>query len=103
MRNSLAALLLAVVSTNVIAQGKETPKEGIEKTAWGKTADGEAVDLYTLTNANGMKVKITTYGGIITELWVPDKDGKFADVVLGHDSLKGYLDGHPYFGAITGR
>src|SRR5439155_6021936 len=51
----------------------------------------------------GMIVKIMTYGGIITELHVPDKDGKMADVVLGFDDLKGYLGTHPYFGAITGR
>ena len=75
----------------------------ITKAPFGKLADGTEVDLYTLTNANGMKVKITNYGGIITEIHVPDRDGKFADVVLGHDNLKSYLDGHPYFGAITGR
>jgi aldose 1-epimerase len=78
-------------------------KAGIEKSDFGKTSDGTAVDLYTLTNSNGMKVKIITYGGIITELWVPDRDGKLDDVVLGFDDLKGYLAGHPYFGAIVGR
>jgi aldose 1-epimerase len=78
-------------------------KAGIEKSPFGKTPDGQDVDLYVLTNANGMKVKIITYGGIITEIWAPDKNGKLADVVLGHDNLKGYLDGHPYFGAIVGR
>jgi hypothetical protein len=61
------------------------------------------ISAYTLTNKNGAKVKILTLGGIVSELVVPDKDGKMADVVLGHDSLKGYLDGHPYFGCITGR
>lgn len=74
----------------------------ITKEAWG-TADGEAVDLYTLTNANGMVVKITTYGGIITEVWVPDAEGKMGNVTLGFASLDGYLAGHPYFGTITGR
>jgi aldose 1-epimerase len=104
MRTCLIAIVgVILLSSSANAQMKEKTKAGIEKTAWGKTPDGEEVDLYTLTNANGMKVKITNYGGIITEIWVPDKDGKFADVTLGHDSLKGYLDGHPYFGAITGR
>ena len=56
-------------------------KPGIEKAPFGKTPDGEEVDAYTLTNAEGMKVKIITYGGIITEIWVPDRDGKLADVV----------------------
>ena len=70
---------------------------------FGKTEDGTPVELYTLTNAHGMKAKIMTYGGILTELDVPDRDGKMGDVVLGFDNLKGYLAGHPYFGAIVGR
>jgi aldose 1-epimerase len=94
-------LTLAMNAWAVAADGKA--KAGIEKSDFGKTSEGTAVDLYTLTNANGMKVKIITYGGIITELWIPDRDGKFDDVVLGFDNLKGYLDGHPYFGAIVGR
>ncbi len=76
---------------------------GTQKKAWGKTADGTPVDLYTLTNANGMVVKITNYGGIITEIHVPDRDGKLEDVVLGFDNLEAYLKGHPFFGCITGR
>ena len=75
----------------------------IEKSSFGNTADGKEVSLFTLTNSNGLKAKIMTYGGIITELWVPDRNGKMADVVLGHETLKRYLDGHPYFGCITGR
>lgn len=81
----------------------EVMRATVVKSAFGKTEDGQAVDLYTLTNANGMKAKITTYGGIITELDVPDRDGKLEDVVLGFDNLDGYLKGHPYFGAIVGR
>ena len=53
--------------------------------------------------AAGMTAKVMTYGATLTELDVPDKDGKFADVVLGFDDLKGYLAGHPYFGATVGR
>ena len=85
------------------AKGDEKMKPSIQKREFGKTPEGAAVDLYTLTNSSGMKAKIMTYGGIITELDVPDRDGKFADVVLGFDSLEGYLAGHPYFGAIVGR
>jgi len=84
-------------------QAKGRAMKGITKSDFGQTADGTKIELYTLTNANGMVVKIMTYGGIITELHVPDKDGKMADVVLGFDDLKGYLGTHPYFGAITGR
>lgn len=73
------------------------------KEPFGKTAEGEGVDLYTLFNKSGAKVKITNYGGIITELWVPDRNGTLGDVVLGFDSLKEYLDNRPYFGCIVGR
>lgn len=76
---------------------------GISKSDFGTTRGGEAVDLYTLTNANGMNVKITNYGGIIVSVNVPDKDGRFADVVLGFDTLKEYEEKSPYFGCITGR
>jgi aldose 1-epimerase len=84
-------------------KGADKMKASIEKSDFGKTPEGTAVDLYTLTNANGMKAKIMTYGGIITELDVPDRDGKLGDVVLGFDDLKGYVAGHPYFGALVGR
>jgi aldose 1-epimerase len=76
---------------------------GVTKAEFGKTPDGKQVDLYTLTNAHGMKAKIITYGGIITELDAPDRDGKMGDVVLGFDNLQSYLAGSPYFGALIGR
>ncbi len=75
----------------------------VTKASFGKTQEGEAVDLYTLKNSNGVEVRAITYGGIITALRVPDKNGNFGDVVLGFDSLDGYLAGHPYFGCIVGR
>src|SRR5205085_11321819 len=65
--------------------------------------DGTEVDLYTLTNAKGMTAKITNYGGIVTELLVPDRGGKLENVVLGFDNLKDYVAGHPFFGALAGR
>jgi aldose 1-epimerase len=76
---------------------------GITQSSFGKTASGQSVDLYTLTNGNGLVAKITNYGGIITELHVPDRAGKTADVVLGFGSLDKYLAGHPFFGALAGR
>ena len=75
----------------------------ITKTAFGRTPDGTAVDLYTLRNAKGMEATIMTYGGIVTSLKVPDKNGRFDDVVLGYDTLDGYLKSSPYFGALIGR
>lgn len=75
----------------------------VSKAPFGKTRDGVAADLYTLSNDHGVTVKITTYGGIITHLITPDKKGKPGDITLGYDTLDGYLDFTPYFGAITGR
>jgi aldose 1-epimerase len=71
--------------------------------AFGKTPEGVEVRLYTLQNAHGMRATITNYGGIVTSLVVPDRTGQPGDVVLGFDSLEGYLRGSPYFGAIVGR
>jgi len=75
----------------------------ISKTEFGKTPDGTTVDLYTLTNAKGSICKIMTYGAVVTELHVPDKAGKMADVVLGFDNLHQYIKESPCFGAIVGR
>jgi aldose 1-epimerase len=76
---------------------------GVAQTEWGRLPDGRAVELFTLTNAQGAVAKVITLGGILTELHVPDRDGRLADVVLGFDSLNGYLGDHPHFGATTGR
>lgn len=75
----------------------------IEKISFGKLPDGREVDQYILKNANGMEVKIMNYGGVITHWTAPDKEGKYEDIVLGFDSLVGYLTPPPYFGAIIGR
>ncbi|HBT63309.1 MAG TPA: galactose-1-epimerase [Ruminococcaceae bacterium] len=76
----------------------------IKKRFYGKTVEGKDVDLFTLTNAKGMQVGILTYGGIITFLKVPDKDGKLVDIVLGFDDLSGYESSSgTYFGALIGR
>jgi aldose 1-epimerase len=75
----------------------------VKKEAFGNAPGGEAVELYTLTNSQGVAAAITTYGGIVVSLKVPDRAGNLGDVVLGFDALDGYLKGHPYFGAIIGR
>ncbi len=85
------------------AKGVRKMAASIEKKDFGKTADGTPVDLYTLTNAKGMKAKIITYGATLIELDVPDRDGKLGDVVLGCDDLKAYEAGHPFFGSTVGR
>lgn len=81
----------------------EKTRPTMEKEDYGTTPKGEKVELYTLTNPSGMKVKIITYGGIITSLKAPDKNGEYKDVVLGFDSLSQYVKSNPYFGAIIGR
>ena len=100
---SLSLILVAAVAMSNPATSEAQGRATIQKKAFGKTSDGSAVDQFTLTNKNGMAVKIITYGGILSEVHVPDRDGKSADVVLGHDTLEGYLAGHPYFGCLTGR
>lgn len=83
--------------------GKEARTMGIKVEPFGKTADGQAVDVVTMTNGKGIEAKVITYGGIIISLKAPDREGKPGDIALGFDNLDGYLRGHPYFGAIIGR
>lgn len=90
---------LACVAAPFSSQGKHV----IKKEEFGTTKDGTPVERYTLANTHGMEVRAMTYGGIVTNLRVPDKAGKLDDVVLGFDNLAGYMDNKPYFGAIIGR
>ena len=78
-------------------------KAAVTKKDFGKTADGQPVELYTLTNGNGMKVDIMTYGGTLMTLTAPDRSGKFGDVILGMDDVASYQKGTAYFGALIGR
>ena len=75
----------------------------LQKARFGQMPDGTPVDLYTLANVHGMVAKVTNYGTILTELHVPDREGKLADVALGFDNLEQYVKGHPFFGCTTGR
>ena len=75
----------------------------ISEHPYGRLADGRTVKLYTLRNSQGLTAKLTNYGGIITELHVPDHAGNFDDIVLGCNNLETYTKKHPYFGAIIGR
>jgi len=76
---------------------------GLTRSPFGRTPDGAAVELFTLTNATGVELRAITYGGIIVSLRTPDRNGRLGDIVLGLDNLEGYLRGTPYFGAIIGR
>ncbi len=107
MKKVLVLMLVLFIILSVTGcgpAGKKESKMGITKIDWG-TADGKQVYLWTLTNKNGLVAKITNYGGIVTELWLPDKNGKMEDCVLGFDNLADYLKSgySPYFGALIGR
>jgi aldose 1-epimerase len=75
----------------------------IECEPFGTAADGRAVELYTLSNPNGVRARIATYGATLVSLEVPDRHGAHADIVLGFDSLEPYLTEHPYIGSVIGR
>ncbi len=75
----------------------------IQKKTWGTLADGRQVDLYTLTNKNGLSAQITNYGGIVVSMMAPDRNGKMEDIVLGYETLDEYVKDNPYFGCIVGR
>ncbi|MGA9769246.1 MAG: aldose epimerase family protein [Blastocatellia bacterium] len=96
-------LLISITGILLAADINAMAKPDIKKQPFGRTADQEAVDLYTLTNASGVEARIMTYGGTVVSLKVPDRAGKLTDVVLGYESLEGYLKNSPYFGAIIGR
>jgi len=82
---------------------KGAPSMDIVKSSFGILPDGTAVDLYTLKNANGVTAKLMTYGATLVSLELPDRDGAFADCVLGYPTLDGYVKNSPYFGSIVGR
>jgi aldose 1-epimerase len=98
-----AAITGAMLMTTPIGRGASAKPGSTTKSSFGKTPDGEQVDLYTLTNKNGMEAAISTYGGAVVSLEVPDRNGKLGDVVLGYDSIDGYGSDKSYFGAIVGR
>jgi aldose 1-epimerase len=102
MRKLFAALAVCLAAA-VAAPADDRPAAGITHKPYGKTKDGTPVEEYTLTNKNGITMKVITYGGIVTEIHVPDKAGKFADICLGCTDLAEYEEGHPFFGAIAGR
>jgi aldose 1-epimerase len=96
--SSAAVVLLVVGATTIHAATK------ISKADFGKTKDGVAVQIFTLTNASGMELRISTYGGAVVSLKTPDRTGAMGDVVLGFDTVDGYLNPkEPYFGALVGR
>ena len=103
--HTLALLGLCAVSLSVAAAAKPSAPAGptIEQSVYGELPNGELVTQFVLHSGAGVEATIITYGGVITSLMAPDRDGKQADIVLGYDSLQGYLDNTAYFGALIGR
>src|SRR3979411_2982308 len=101
-----AALLLGFSLSffgSPVAQGAPSKHHhGLQTQPFG-TQDGRPITLYTLTNSHGIEVRTMNYGGIILSMRVPDRKGQLADVVLGHDTLEGYIPNPPYIGAVVGR
>ena len=98
--------LCALAMATLISCAPDKPPGGTTKMTrlpFGRTPGGEDVALYTLANSKGIRAAITTYGAILVSLEAPDRSGGFEDVVLGFDTLDGYLKRHPYFGATVGR
>ena len=93
----------AMLMTTLAPMGA-TPQSGsTTKKAFGKTPDGQPLDLYVLTAKGGAEASITNYGGAVVSLKVPDRNGKLADVVLGYDNADGYVNDKSFFGALVGR
>ncbi|HTQ49301.1 MAG TPA: aldose epimerase family protein [Candidatus Acidoferrales bacterium] len=104
----LATVYLTSCASSSKSSSNANERGTITEAPFGKMPDGTPVEIYTLRNGNGMEARIMTYGGIVQSLKVPDKDGKFGDVVFGFDNLDGYLSpayakAGPFFGALIGR
>jgi aldose 1-epimerase len=106
------ASLIAVFALSMSCSSQEQPASqdakgqsvmNSKKDTFGTLPDGREVHIFTLTNSHGITARIMNYGATVVSLEVPDRDGKTADIVLGRDSLEGYLKASPYFGSIVGR
>ena len=110
VRYALACIALAGAAAcgGSNAADKPSPPPAAKKASatsapFGDLPNGPALTVYTLTNANGVEVRTIPYGAIVVSIRVPDRNGKFDDVLLGFDRIDGYAGSHPYFGAVVGR
>jgi aldose 1-epimerase len=102
-RRLILTLTTVLILTGGLLLAQPAPaKSGVESKPFGMQG-GRPVTLYTLTNSHGVEVQAMNYGGIILSIKVPDRKGQFADIVLGHETLEGYVPNPPYIGAIVGR
>ena len=106
MRGATAFLALTLLIPLGCSMDEPTTEaqRSVTQATFGTMPSGQPVEVYTLTNANGVELRAITYGGTIVSLKTPDRNGQLADIVLGFDSISKYLDPPPpYFGAIIGR
>lgn len=109
MKPHVSILLLAPLAAFTFsscgkpADSGETAAGGVGREVYGKMPDGREVAIFTLTNANGLRARVTEYGAILVSMEVPDRDGKLADVTHGYDTFDGWLTNTSYFGATVGR
>ena len=98
-------LVLPLVAMSVLLSPLDNAgaADTVSEAVYGKMPDGAEARVFTLTNANGMEAKVTEYGAILVSITVADKDGNFADVTHGYDTLEGWLTNTSYFGATVGR
>src|SRR5215472_14837210 len=102
LRRSLIATALVMASGGLLVAQQNPSTSGVQQERFGAREERPII-LYTLKNSHGVEVRAMNYGGIIQSVRVPDREGKFADVVLGHDTAEGYIPNPPYIGAIVGR
>ena len=102
MKKIYILLILSIIS--ISCEKKHNDVKLISRKNFENVIDGKKIDLYTLKNINGLVTQITNYGGRVVNLWVPDKNGNFEDIVLGYETIDGYLKSNEiYFGALIGR
>jgi aldose 1-epimerase len=99
---ALCFLTLMLFSIEACRMNRKDPRP-VTTTVFGTLPDKRDVTQYTLTNSSGVVVRIIDYGATITSIQVPNRNGKIEDVVLGYDSIQGYIEGSAYLGAIVGR
>ncbi len=103
MRQSILILVLLQLTACKLMNKNDHNMENGANAGFLDSLNGKVIGLYTLTNANNMQVDITNYGATIVRLFVPDRNGRLEDIVLGYDSLAGYYNGKSYFGCVVGR
>jgi aldose 1-epimerase len=107
MTRNMSRIVLPLVAAPLVAFLPSCATGGdvmaVKTAPYGKTPDGVACSLFTLTNKNGLKATLTDFGAILVSLEVPDRNGSLADITLGHDTLEGWIGDTSYFGATIGR